>query len=186
MKHLIKKLLREALTDANQGSCEIFQLETGLSYYDTMMEKPLYYLISKWFMAKIVYMSPKEYLTIVADGFGNQLEDQIEWVERSPNKVKELMDKMKSGIKIDMVHYQEGTSNQEGRHRAYAAWKLGCDKIPVLKVNEVDIEEIEDIVSKIGDKSFEEVDKIFRDKGYPEGITKLGYRDMKRKYEQLG
>lgn len=183
MKHLIKKLLREGLL--NENSCDIFKLETGLDIYDTMLKKPLYSLVDKWFIAKIVYMSPKEYLSIVASGFGNQLKDQIEWVEKSPNKVKELMDKMKNGTKINMVHYQKDTENQEGRHRAYAAWKLKCDKIPVLEISEIDIEKRDEIVKKLGNKSFEEVNSIFKEEGYRKGITMLGYNTMKRIYNQL-
>lgn len=89
--------------------------------------------------AMLVSMSPKEYLQRVSyeiftnpkHGPGNV--STLERTIRGTNSaaVKKYMGMMKSGVKFNTPYLNMGTSDQEGRHRAIAAYRLGVKKIPV-------------------------------------------------------
>lgn len=77
----------------------------------------------------IAEMSPKEYLQrITYDVFGSTWSSVVSGV--NTDNILKYMSMMQQGIKFDMPSIIEG-SNQEGRHRAMAAYLLGIEKIPV-------------------------------------------------------
>lgn len=145
-------------------------------------DKPLYSIVAKRETAKLLFLSPKQYIYKIARGFGNlSYEDAIKFI--NPEKVKKYMNDMKRGDKFPIGYYTLNSSSQEGRHRALAAMNLGCDEIPVIERRNISNSELKNIVSEFKGKSFEELNQIFKDKGFENGITKLGYNDLQRYIE---
>ena len=87
--------------------------------------------------AKVVEMSPKEYLERCAamfndvDGAETNLTLQIVGLDH--DNVKKYAKLMQDGVKFSTPWLDErGINGQEGRHRAAAAYEAGIEKIPVL------------------------------------------------------
>lgn len=80
----------------------------------------------------IAEMSPKEYMERCAkEVFEIPVEDVYSgMLNKADTNMYTRM--MKSGTKFDMPYLDAKTKQQEGRHRALAAEKLGIKKIPVL------------------------------------------------------
>jgi len=93
-----------------------------------------YFFFQKGIDAKVVMMSPHEYLRKVRQGFKTQKDEGIRG--ESEKRINEAVDR---GDKIDMPYldYRGGKFSQEGRNRAAVAEKRGEKKIPVLIVNDV-------------------------------------------------
>lgn len=123
---------------------------THMPSYDDMMKKPDYFREAKKKKFKIVQMSPEEYLDKVADGFsvyGGY--DRAAALNVTQKLVDEYAEKMEKGEKFPMVVLdhtsargfdgkKEKAFTQEGRHRAFAAKKIGVKKIPVMVVDDAE------------------------------------------------
>lgn len=98
--------------------------DTGVSYYNDLLEKGRGY---------VAEMSPKEYILRCAfEIFSGTIESTINGVEDS--NAKKYAAKMKSGEKFHMPYLNFRESQQEGRHRAIAAYLNGYKLIPVFIV----------------------------------------------------
>jgi hypothetical protein len=188
MKSIIKKLLREEL-GAHEIDSMLNQMKSNLDcdcckYFDMGsleryggLEHPLYYLINKREINELEYIEPKQYIYKIARGFGVSYEDALSNAY-DDNKATEYAEMMKSGSKSPIGFYTDGSSGQEGRHRAASAMKLGCKLIPVVKIiNNISNEYVRDFVEKYKDYSREEIDKLYKDKGY-NGISDLDWREF--------
>lgn len=103
---------------------EGFQLDTHTPAYQRLYEKG---------EAKIVEMSPKEYLQRCAtDIFDSTYERQVRAVMADAKHTYELADMMKAGTKMYMPSLDYNNKGQEGRHRAAAAILNGIERMPVL------------------------------------------------------
>ena len=82
--------------------------------------------------AFVVEMSPKRYLQECAYNiFDNAtLESTLRGTDAK--SVKKYMGMMKKGVKFDTPYLNYKDQQQEGRHRAIAAYMLGYKKIPVI------------------------------------------------------
>jgi hypothetical protein len=97
-------------------------------------DKPLYSIISKRRTAKLIYLSPKQYIYKIAQGFGGlSYEDVVDSGAVVKSNINKYAEAMKGGDKFPIGYYTKDGESQEGRHRALAAMKLGCDKIPVIE-----------------------------------------------------
>ncbi|MDO8611003.1 MAG: LPD11 domain-containing protein, partial [bacterium] len=104
---------------------------TGMPFYDQILKEPEYYKSHKGYTAKIVYMSPKEYLNRTMDARHISYTEMMAYIQ--PELVDQYSIKMKQGVKFDMPVLEYAKYfNQEGRHRALAAQKAGLTIIPVL------------------------------------------------------
>jgi hypothetical protein len=169
------------------NNCNKYFDFTSLDKY-VEFDKPLYSIISKFKTAKLVYMSPQEYLKIIAKNFGLSYEETVNSSMVNKETVLKYAEMMKSGSKSPIGFYTKNKSSQEGRHRALAAMELGCDKIPVIEFYEFKnfnekqkyVENIiNNIKNKYGDINFESTDKYFKSIGF-KGISNLGYNDFER------
>ena len=82
--------------------------------------------------AFVVEMSPKEYLQECAYNIFNNSTLERTVRGTSANSVTRYMNMMKKGIKFDTPYLNYRDKEQEGRHRAIAAYLLGYKKIPVI------------------------------------------------------
>jgi hypothetical protein len=187
MKLLIKQILREGLSSqdidsmlnqlksiTNCDCCKYFNMD-DLSMYGGM-EHPIYYMLSKGLVFELEYISPKQYLYKIARGFGVSYDDVLGGAYID-DKAKKYANDMKSGSKFPIGYYVDGKSNQEGRHRAVATMMLGCKLIPVIKQIEVSGDYVRNFVEKYKDYSRDELDSLFKDKGY-DGISSLDWREF--------
>lgn len=121
---------------------DVFDMSTtGMSMYDNFLnEKDAKYMkYNKKKLGEVVYMSPDEYIKRCAyDIFEkSDLSGTLNAVNNE--LVDTYANMMKDGTKfpIPVLNYAE--HEQEGRHRAMAAKKLGINKIPVLMITNYDI-----------------------------------------------
>jgi hypothetical protein len=149
----------------------------GISNIYSAYENPLYSLVYKRKIEELTYMSPKQYIYTIARNFGNlSYDDALSHV--SDEKVDKYVDAMKNGAKFPVGNYQENSSLQEGRHRAVALMKLGCNCMPLIKITlDVPNSYINKVVDEIKNMSREEVNQYFIDKNY-QGITDLDWREL--------
>jgi len=155
----------------------IFDLSSIYDYVE--FDKPLYSIIAKRRTAKLITMSPEEYLQTITVNFGNNsVEETLEFV--SKEAIKKYAKLMKQGEKFPVIYYHKDSSLQEGRHRAVAAKLLGCKEIPVIEFRKIDNPELLDIINEIKDKTKEQLNDYFVNLGFKKGITDLGYYDLKR------
>lgn len=102
--------------------------DTGTSYYNDILTGERR---SKSYLAE---MSPKEYIKRCAfDIFDNATIESTIHGTNSDNVAK-YTKMMAEGTKFDLPYLNYQSQNQEGRHRALAAYNLGIEKIPVLIV----------------------------------------------------
>lgn len=96
----------------------------GVSYYNDLMERGRGY---------IAEMSPRDYLLRCAfQIFNGTIESCLNGVEEP--KVQKYASKMKSGERFHMPYLNFRDGQQEGRHRAAAAYLNGIKLIPVFIV----------------------------------------------------
>jgi GH24 family phage-related lysozyme (muramidase) len=144
-------------------------------------EKPLYSMIAKRKTAKLVYISPKQYIYKIAHGFGGlSYDDVVDSGAVVKSNIDKYADAMLAGDKFPIGHYTKDGENQEGRHRALAAMKIGCEKIPVIQFMKISDKEFLNTVNRLKGMSFDELDGLFKKIGFKNGITQLGYNDLKR------
>ncbi len=108
---------------------------TDLPLYDNLLEKPEYFRDAKGMVGKVVMMQPSEYITRSAEILGVSIKDSMRIVD--PKRVDRYAQDMRAGDKFPMLSLEHGTKNQEGRHRALAAQKLGIE-VPVLEIFNTD------------------------------------------------
>jgi hypothetical protein len=175
-------IIQEELTNIQKEECkDIFDLD---SIYDQYVEfyMPLYSILNKHKTAKLKYMTPKSYIYTVARGFGGlSYEDAI-----SPTN-KQIIDKyaddMLKGDKFPVIYYRLNKSDQEGRHRALAAEKIGCKYMPVIEFIDLTPNEVKVMALGFSGDSFEEVNEYFIEDGFEKGITQKCYNDLQRYLE---
>lgn len=172
----IRDLFLEVTDDAPCDCCKYFDYDS-LRYFSGL-EKPLYFMVAKRSQEQLKYINPKQYIYAIARGFGVSYDDTIAHVRWED--VDKYAEMMKSGSKAPIGYYREGESGQEGRHRALAAMKLGCEQIPIVVIREIGRNELERFALEHKDKSFEEMDELFISMGYKDGISGLGYGDFER------
>lgn len=144
---------------------------------------PLYSIINKRKTATLIEISPDEYIRHIARGFGGlSYEDALMPVK------KEIVDKyaqdMLNGDKFPVPYFVNNKSDQEGRHRAMAAKKIGCKYIPVIKFIELTSSEIYNMLMQFEGDSFEDVNDYFIEQGFKNGITTKCYNDLQRFLEK--
>lgn len=97
-----------------------FQNKTTMGYVDDALKSGDAY---------VAEMSPQEYLGRVAKIFGTTYERQIGTVQEST--ARDYAKRLKAGEKAPMLYLNYRDNQQEGRHRAMAAFFAGIDTIPV-------------------------------------------------------
>ena len=145
-------------------------------------DKPLYSIIQKRKTAKLLYLSPDEYIDIISKNFKLSIEDTINSKMVKYDLVDKYVKDMINGDKFPIPFYRKSTNLQEGRHRALACKKLGCTEIPVIEFRNIDNNEFIEIVNKIKDYTFDELNTYFKELGFDK-ISMLGYNDLKRYVE---
>jgi hypothetical protein len=144
---------------------------------------PLYSIINKHKTAKLVYISPKQYIYNVARGFGGlSYEDTIS--PTTNGLIEKYAEDMKRGDKFPVIYYTKNGSGQEGRHRALAAEKLGCKYIPVIEFIKLTPSEVKIMAMQFSGDSFEEVNDYFIEEGFKNGITQKCYNDLQMYLER--
>jgi len=148
-KNRLKKL-SGIITESSIG-CDVFDTKTNIPDYDDILNgiSPRVFNDVK---GEIVYMSPQEYINAVAKQQGTSYEQQFKYID--DDKVDNLVSIMNGGGgKINMIYIDYARNKgQEGRHRAVAAGKYGCKKIPVavFEFEEEEKNEGENLISKVG------------------------------------
>jgi|TARA_R110002110_G_scaffold99325_7_gene253953 hypothetical protein len=193
MKKLLKKLLRENSTpvsivdeyfiqegpEFNCDCCKYFDIESLNSKGG--FEHPAYYMIEKMQRYTLKFIKPKQYIYAIARGFGNLSYDDatahVNW-----GNVDKYAEAMQSGSKFPIGYYLEGKADQEGRHRALAAAKIGCEAIPVVVIQDLDRDDIDDLATSMKGLTYEEIEVKFKEMGY-DGISGLDYRTIKNYIE---
>lgn len=170
----VKQLFKEANDDLTQCDC--------CKYFDMDMERfggfehPIYYALNKSEIHELKLISPENYLKTVADNFKMHYHEMFNYVNQ------ELVDKyandMKKGDKFPLPYYTVNNRQQEGRHRALALKKLGCEYMPVVTVTELTDKEKENFANKYKDMSTNELNQAFVDLGY-NGVSGLDMRELK-------
>ena len=164
--------------EINNVCYNYFDLNDKYNYVE--FSKPLYSMVSKGRTARLIKLHPKQYLYNIARNFGLSYEDIAESNVVNNEKVSKYSEDMKNGSKFPIPYYNENTSYQEGRHRALAAMKNGCDLIPVIVFNDISNSDKIKWAHLFNNKSFDEINDIFIEMGFEKGITKLGYGDLTR------
>lgn len=108
--------------------------DTDMPYYDDMIKKPEYFERAKAKKSKIIYMTPDEYMSRVAEQQGTTV--QYQWDSIIEAKLQRLRDFISEGNKMPLMTIEntEHSHTQEGRHRAQIAKELGLKEVPVLVV----------------------------------------------------
>lgn len=113
--------------------------------YDNMMDNPDYFREKKGRIFRIAYMTPEEYLhkcydmhSTLSQRAGRKMYSYEDYIASMviPRLADEYAEKMKKGEKFPMPVIDYARNEQEGRHRAVAAQKINCGKIPVMEVYE--------------------------------------------------
>ena len=118
MKKLIFKLLRESLT--SETDIPTFPIADPPIYGDSNYKER---------NGVIINMKPIDYLSLVP---------HLELDDASEDNINDLASMMKDGVKIDPpTLYLDGNEvdNHDGRHRVYAAMRLGLKTVPVLMLD---------------------------------------------------
>lgn len=82
--------------------------------------------------AFVVEMSPKRYLQEIAYNIFDRATLESSLRGTSTASVQRYMNMMKKGVKFDTPYLNYKDQQQEGRHRAIAAYLLGYKRIPVI------------------------------------------------------
>jgi hypothetical protein len=179
MKKLIKSLLRESLNTqtVDCDCCKYFNFDNLKEIY-AGFEHPAYFLINKREIQILEFIKPKQYIYNIARGFGVSYDDVLSSAYED-EKAVEYANLMKSGSKAPIGFYVDGKPSQEGRHRASAAIKLGCERIPIVKITkDLSNDFVYNFVLTHKDYSQEQLNELFMDKGY-DGISGLDWREFK-------
>ena len=113
---------------------------TEMPYYDNMMQNPEYFRDQKGLDAKLVNMSPQEYIEKVAKNKKVTKEKLL--ANREAKRIAGYAKQMKEGgrkFPILTLDYSRGkVVSQEGLHRSFAAIQAGVKEVPVLIVKSTD------------------------------------------------
>lgn len=113
---------------------------TDMPLFDSMLQKPNYFRDKKGMAFEISMMSPDDYLSAIdAIGVSSKIFRQ--------DTVDRYSKLMLEGVKFPMPVIEAQLHNQEGRHRALAAKKIGVSEIPVMIVTHLN--KVSKIVTKI-------------------------------------
>ena len=160
----------------------------GCKYFDyDSLEKhlgfvhPIYAVIQKWKKYELVYMTPKEYIYKIANGFGVSYEDSMS--AYSEEKSKRYAEAMKKGDKFPIGHYTDENPDQEGRHRAMACMMLDVNTIPVVRITKLGYSEVVKYVKNFQHYTREQLDDYYKDV-VPDGISDLDWRELKSYIER--
>lgn len=83
--------------------------------------------------AFVVQMPPKSYIEQAAYNiFGNSIENIVSGRAADPEAISDFMLMMRQGIKFHTPYLNYESGNQEGLHRAIAAYLLGLNEMPVV------------------------------------------------------
>ena len=140
-----KHFFTEPPKPTNQSEFEGFTIETtGMSGYDDVLEQIdvdkkgyRYTRNSKYGLAYIAEMSPLEYMDRCAlEIFKKTYHSNLYGTLVSDGDVDKYADMMKNGTKFHLPMLNYNNMQQEGRHRALAAYLNGIEKIPVLVIGQ--------------------------------------------------
>lgn len=173
---LINILLKE-----NKDCTELFDIDSVYKDY-VEFNMPLYSIINKGRTATLEYIKPDQYIYNVARGFGLSYQDSLSAVDN--NKIKKYSEDMIRGDKFPVPYYINNKSGQEGRHRAMAAKQLGCEVIPVIKIEELTPQQIRAKAMIHRGDTFEEVNDYYLDRGFKNGITQKCWYDLQSYIER--
>lgn len=175
----LHKIIKEELDNI---SCDkYFDLD---SIYDQYVEfyMPLYSIINKRKTAKLIHISPDQYIRNIARGFGGLSYDDA-LIPVKDNIVNKYAQDMLKGDKFPVPYFVDNKSDQEGRHRAMAAKKNGCELIPVIKFIELSDSKIYLMLIDFKGEPFEVVNDYFIEQGFKRGITQKCFNDLQRYFE---
>lgn len=104
---------------------------TDMPTYDNMIKNPEYFRREKGIDAKMIEITPQQYLDKVKSYQGPEVNTET---------VKRYAEKIRNGEQFPALtlDYSSGKLSQEGRHRALAAIEAGIDRVPVLEVRRMD------------------------------------------------
>ena len=122
----IKKIFKVQLRE--DSSCDIFTRTTRRPDYDDTLNDVTPRIMED-LTGTIVKMSPDEYFRKCAELQRTTVKEQYSYIDQ--RRVDVIMGKISSNIKVDIPMIDFVNNFQEGRHRAYAAKKLGCEQIEV-------------------------------------------------------
>lgn len=146
MKDKIKILLRKGLLFENDRF-GVFKDRTDIHDYDNILfgvdniGKE-----SQGLTAEIQFMSPEQYFREVANQQRTSYDKQLTFL--SNDNVEKIMDNMRDGVKYSMPYINFRDNTQEGRHRVFAAKKLGYTQVPVLVLDEEPVEHTPSTITK--------------------------------------
>ena len=124
-------MLLEDFQSSHDGDKYFDNTTTGMPTPDDMMKSPEYFAQKKGKVFDLVYMSPDEYMQVVADNFGGMRQAMSGVQDDLVDKYAQMM---KDGSRAPMptLDYRDGYFGQEGRNRAMAAKKIGVTSMPVM------------------------------------------------------
>jgi hypothetical protein len=157
--------------------CDYFDFD-GVKDKFAGLKHPVYFMVEKGESHELKHISPKNYITAIAKGFGLTYDEVIANVP-SKAHVKQYSADMKAGKKFEIPWYRKGAGGQEGRHRVLAAMELGCSEVPIVVINSIPDDKVRDFVMKYKDLSREELGKVLKEMGY-DGVSDLDWRDFTR------
>lgn len=158
--------------------CKYFDKSSLKNYLG--FEHPIYSVIQKNKLFELVYMTPKQYIYNIANGFGVSYEDTMS--AYSEEKSKKYAEDMSNGAKFPVGYYTVSIGDQEGRHRAMACMMLGVQTIPVVKITNLGYSDVVKYVKKFQHYTREDLDEYYKDV-VPNGISDLDFRELERYIE---
>jgi len=141
-------------------------------------DMPLYAITEKSKTAKIVEMTPDEYMYDVSKGFFLSTGENMQYV--SDDNVIEIAELMKAGDLFEIPYLTIGGKSQEGRHRALAAKSLGAKTIPVIVFRELSDSEYKTVIDDIKNMGIGEMSEYLKENfGISEPIKQREYDKFK-------
>lgn len=113
------------------------QTDTGYDQFPNILIQPTRtrYFLQRGIIAKLVPMTATEYLSACSKARGqNPPKPNNEFRSCNLDKVYEIAKSMRSAVKMPIVIVNYANGNQDGRHRALAAYYNGATKIPVIVI----------------------------------------------------
>lgn len=119
----------------SEEAWKYFQKRPELPYQEDILRYPEYHAQKKNVKAEIVWMSPQQYFVEIAANRQPPMEvwQEKRFVER--DLVEKYYERALAGGKMPLPSIDKITGDQEGRHRAVVAEKLGLAEMPVLVVD---------------------------------------------------
>lgn len=183
LKEYLSSDINEIFTDnldmSNCDCCDYFDFDfSQAGGYFGGLKHPIYYAINKDEINELTLVSPEKYMRAIAKGFGLSYDDTMNSNAINKDVVDKYAKAMENGEKFPIGWYRVG-GGQEGRHRALAAMKLGCQSIPIVIIKQIDYDDKLEIAGELKGLSREEVNQKYMNKGY-DGITDLDWRELTR------